>query len=106
MIGSITEAKAALDTARTYIEQAEQAASAQVNEEVAGHMAIIHARMEAFVLSLLSEVPIPISYFRAFASYEQFRVWEKAKQLTLQRINRKVCIAPRTFFEFWETQAR
>lgn len=58
----------------------------------------------AFTLAFIADEPTPISMYRAWASYSQFRKWEQAGKLSLSRKNRKVCVRPSQFFEFWRSQ--
>lgn len=63
------------------------------------------AMQQAVILSLayITEEPTPISVFKPFASYAQFRVWEGERKITLLRKNRKVCVVPAQFFKLWRT---
>ncbi len=53
------------------------------------------------VLAFISDEPTPISLFKPWASYSQFRIWEGEGTLKLTRRNRKVCVTPSAFFAVW-----
>lgn len=55
----------------------------------------------ALVLAFISDEPTPISLFKSWASYSQFRIWEGERLLKLSRRNRKVCCVPSEFFALW-----
>lgn len=61
-------------------------------------------RDRSFVLAMLSDEPVPISLFRPWASYSQFKRWQKAKLISLHKANGKLCCRPKEFFRFWRTQ--
>ncbi|MBI2497950.1 MAG: hypothetical protein HYV75_08600 [Opitutae bacterium] len=55
----------------------------------------------AFMLAFISDEMVPVSSFRAWASYGKFRLWEKAGLISMQRKNRKACVRPSQFIELW-----
>jgi len=97
-------ARAALREVASYLEaQAEAVPAHQVEEKVAEQVLQAQKAMQSFLLALLADVPVPVSHFKAFASYKQFYRWRKAGQIDCRTINGKVCVEPHVFFAFWKS---
>ncbi|RMH26831.1 MAG: hypothetical protein D6692_08525 [Planctomycetota bacterium] len=105
----VQRARTAIQELETLLAEATSAAQTCDDEQertLRQREAALTQHTHRLVLALLQDDPVPISLLRPFASYEQFRVWERQGRIRLTRANRKVCVKPGEFFDLWRSLQR
>lgn len=83
----------------------EEVTSDQVTREAqfAAHSREIASMNSAFVMAYVSDVPVPISFFKEWASKLRIRQWAKGGHIPLVLRNGKLTCTPSQFFDYYRT---
>lgn len=72
-------------------------------KQFAAHAVKVAAQCSAFTMAYASDVPVPISFFKEWASKLRIRQWRDAGHLKLVLRNGKLTCTPSEFFDYYRT---